>query len=381
MEKILDIVDALAHQKGLEAESVRSVLKNAYINTAKRILGDAFEFDAELDEQMRNYRLYQKIAVVEADDERLEDEELKNTVISLDEARELDAAAEVGDELNEEITLEGFGRTAAMVLHQELERELQRLTEDVVYENYKSKVGKLISGVVTRVDSEENTYIEMGEVRAVLPKKNRIKGERFRVGETVQTIVKRVHMSVRDGIKIELSRTTPRFLEELLSLEVPEISDGSIIIEGCARIPGERAKVALTSLKPHVDPVGATVGTKGVRINAVSAELHNESIDVINHSPVPEIYTSRAMSPAIVNNVICQPADEKSDDPRPKAIVTIGSDQKAKAIGKSGINIRLASMLTGHEIELEEVESGSESTLDEESKGGDISALNALFGS
>lgn len=371
MEKILDIVDALAHQKGLDADAVRGVLKNAYINTAKRILGQQFEFDAEMDDERKNYRLYQKIEVVADGDERLSGEE-KDSLVCLSDALKVDADAEVGDELKEEITLEGFGRTAAMALHQELERELQRLSEDVVYNNYKSKVGRLISGVVTRVDNDENTYIEMGEVRAVLPKKNRIKGERFRVGETVKTIVKRVTMNMREGIKIELSRTTPKFLEELLTLEVPEISDGSITIERSARIPGERAKVALLSHKPHVDPVGATVGTKGVRINAVSHELHNESIDVINYSPIPEIFISRAMSPAIVDNVVCK--DEN------RAMVTISADQKAKAIGKVGINIRLASMLTGYEIELNESGYRAQADDTEEEKQNDASALSALFG-
>lgn len=367
MEKILDIVDALAHQKGLETSAVRGVLKNAYISTAKRILGNEFEFDAQLDNESKNYRLYQKIAVVADDDERLKSQ--KDGVVSLSEARKIDDHIEIGDELKEEITLEGFGRTAAMTLHNELERALQKLSEDVVYESYKSKVGKLFSGVVTRVDSDENTYIEMGEVQAVLPKKNRIKGEKFRTNDTVMTVVKRVTMNMKEGIKIELSRTTPKFLEELLRLEVPEIADDSISIEKAARIPGERAKVALLSHMPHIDPVGATVGTKGVRINAVSSELKNESIDVISYSSIPEIFISRAMSPAIVDNVVC------GDDH--KATVTISPDQKAKAIGKAGINIRLASMLTGYEIALEEI-GGKQSDETPEKEAG-TAPLDALF--
>lgn len=366
MEKMLDIVDAIANQKGLETSAVYEVVKNAYINTAKRTLGQEVNFDAEIDNEQRTYRLYQKIEVVADDDKRLAEEDNEN-YISLKNALKDDAEVEIGDEIKVEISLESFGRTAAMTLHSELERALQKLTEDAVFDNYKSKLGRLISGVVTRIDNDGNTYVEMGEVRAVLPRKNRIKDERFRVGDTVKTIVRRVTMNIREGIRIELSRTTPKFLEELLALEVPEIADGSITIERCARIPGRRAKVALYSNKPHIDPVGATIGTKGIRINAVSRELKDENIDVIGYSSTPEVFVSRAMSPVMVNNVIC---DDK------KAIVLIDSDQKAKAIGKDGINIRLASMLTGYEIELRESGKG---VLGGEEKSDDTSVLSALF--
>jgi N utilization substance protein A len=366
LEKILDIVDAIANQKGLEAEAVHTVLKTAYINTAKRILGAHLEFDTQLDEEHRTYKLYQKIEVVANDDERLKDG-VSESLVSLEDALNIDNKAEIGDEIKEEISLEVFGRTAVMTLHGELERALQKLTENAVYENYKSKLGKLISGVVTRVDSGENTYIEMGEVRAVLPKKNRIKDEYFRVGDTVKTIVRHVTMNIKDGIKIELSRTTPKFLEELLTLEVPEIADGLIAIEKCARIPGKRAKIALSTTRAHIDPVGAAIGTKGIRINAVSRELKGENIDVISYSDMPETFIASAMSPAIINSVM-----RKEDN---KAIVIIDSAQKAKAIGKDGINIRLASMLTGYEIELQE--SGTDQQRDEKVDG--TSVLSALF--
>jgi N utilization substance protein A len=369
LEKVLDVVDSIANQKGLDAETVHSALRVAYINSAKRILGQQFEFDAMLDDETKSYRLYQEIEVVADDDERLQTDE-KDGVISLREASKIDGDAEVGDELKKEIGLEAFGRTAAMAFHIELERALQKATENAVYESYKSKVGKLINGVVERIDGEENTYIEMGEVRAVLPKKSRIKGEKFKVGETVKTVVRRVTMTIKDGIRIELSRTAPKFLEELLRLEVPEIADGSITIERCARIPGERAKVALISHKPYVDPVGATVGAKGVRINAVGGELNGENIDAIVYSDRPEEFIARAMSPAIVNNVICKEEN--------KAIAIIDAAQKAKAIGKTGVNIRLASMLTGYDIELQEVGGG---LAKESEKSGDTSVLSALFSS
>ena len=345
MEKILDIVDSIAHEKGLEADDVREALKTAFIKTAQRVIGENFDYEATLNSEKRTIDLFQKLEVVADDDERLGSEE-DERLITVSEAKADGEFVEIGDELLNEISLEAFGRTASMTLHNEIEFHVQRLVEDVVYNKYKQRVGKIVSGTVTRVDGHENTYLEIGEIKAILPRKNRIKGESFGAGDVLKAIVRRVNISKRDGINIELSRTTPKFLEELLRLEVPEIEDGNVIIEKCARIPGERAKIALFSNRENIDPVGATVGVRGVRINAVSDELLGESIDVINFSPIPEIFISRAMAPAIVNNV--------TTDGEHHAKVMIGTDQKAKAIGKSGINIRLASMLTGFEIELVE---------------------------
>lgn len=378
MEKILDIVESLAHQRGLSKEEVREVLERSMIETAKSIVGSQFKYVTEIDEEEKKVNLFQKILVVDDNDERLsdEDEETRESVIALSEAKAEDATVEAGDELSYEISLDAFGRTASMGLHNNLERELQNLTENSIFEKYKAKTGKIISGTVTRVDENENTYIEFEEIRAVLPKKNRIKGENFKIGNTVKSIVKNVRLSRRDGIQIELSRTTPKFLIELLALEVPEISDGSVVVEKAARIPGQRAKVAIYTDHTDIDPVGATVGVRGVRINAVSNELEGENIDIINYTPIPELFISRAMSPAIVGSVVCE--DEK-------AIVTIDTDQKPRAIGKSGINIRLASMLTGYQIELNEVESAGSTEASGENKEqaeaeeANTEALSSLF--
>jgi N utilization substance protein A len=208
--------------------------------------------------------------------------------------------------------------------------------------------------------------------------KSRIKGEIFKVGDVVQAVVRRVNIDKANGIQIELSRTSPKFLEELLALEVPEIKDGLVVIERSARIPGERAKIALYATSPKIDPIGATVGVKGVRINAVSDELLNESIDCIEYTTVPELFIARVMSPAIISAVSIEGSAE---DGNQKAIVTLPSDQKSKAIGKSGINIRLASMITGMDIELVEQDGGSamKGTTAEEEKKDDISALESLF--
>lgn len=381
MENILDIIESIAHEKGLSPDNVKTAVKTAFIQTAKRLVNPEFAYDAEIDDDTKSIRVYQTITVVDDDDERLGGEEAQ-AFIGLSRAKEeVDPDVEVGDEFQIEHDIESHGRTAAATLYREIEFHIQRMVEDDLYNKYKEKIGTIASGRVTRVDGKQNTYIEMDEVRAILPMKSRIKGESFSVGDVVRAVVRRVNIDKLNGISIELSRTSPKFLEELLRLEVPEINDGLVIVEKSARIPGERAKIALLSTHPQVDPVGATVGVKGVRINAVSDELLGENIDCIEYTSVPELFIARAMSPAIISAVTVEgnPDDEESEA---KAVVTLPGDQKSKAIGKSGINIRLASMLTGYNIELVEqggTSEGEETTAAEEQKE-DISSLEALFG-
>lgn len=384
MENILDIIDSLAHEKGLSPENVKTALKTAFIQTAKRLINDKYAFDAEIDETSKSIRVYQTITVVEDDDEKLLDEEgnPNEAYISLSRAKEeVDPDVEVGDEFQIEHDIEGHGRTAAMTLYREIEYHVQRLVEDELYNKYKEKIGTIVSGRVTRVDNAQNTYIEMEEVRAILPMKSRIKGEVFKVGDVVKAVVRRVNIDKVNGIQIELSRTSPKFLEELLRLEVPEINDEIVVVEKSARIPGERAKIALLSTHPQVDPVGATVGVKGVRINAVSEELLGENIDCIEYTAIPELFIARAMSPAIINSVVIEKGDDEDPEGEQKAIITLPTDQKSKAIGKSGINIRLASMLTGYTIELVEQGGTAEKAEgEEEEKKEGVESLEALFG-
>lgn len=385
MENVLDIIDALAHEKGLSPESVKGALKNAFIKTAQRLINPDFTYDAEIDEETKTIRVYQTITVVDDYDDDLlftEEGDVNQGYISLTRARaEVDPDVDIGDEFQIEHDIESHGRTAAMTLYREIEYHIQRLVEDELYNKYKDKIGTIVNGRVTRVDDKNNTYIEMDEVRAILPMKSRIKGEVFKVGEIVKAVVRRVNIDKVNGIQIELSRTSPKFLEELLALEVPEIADDVVLIEKCARIPGERAKVALMSMHPQVDPVGATVGVKGVRINAVSEELMGENIDCIEYTSVPQLFIARAMSPAIISSVVIE-GDANDEEHPPKAIITLPADQKSKAIGKSGINIRLASMLTGYTIELleKEGETTTDATGKPEVKKDDVSSLEALFG-
>jgi len=377
MEKILDIAEAIAHEKGLAPEKVLEALKTAFVQTAKRVIDRNFAFEAVVNDQTKSIDVIQTITVVADEDEKLQDEEIAPAYISITEARQYDDQVELDDQLQVPHNLEEYGRTGASQLHREIEFHIQRLVEDELFNKYNSKIGTLVSGRVIRVDSKNSTYIEVDEIRAILPMKSRIKGEFFKVGDHIKAVVRRVNMDKTDGMQIELSRTSPKFLEELLSLEVPEISDGTVIIEKSARIPGERAKIALISTHPQVDAVGATVGVKGVRINSVSKELIGENIDCIEFTSIPELFVSRTMSPAIISHVEIIKNDDGENE---KAVITLPADQKSKAIGKSGINIRLASMLTGMNIELVESDSttNEETGEIEDTKDG-VDALEALF--
>ncbi|KEA46329.1 transcription elongation factor NusA [Campylobacter mucosalis] len=363
MERISDIIESIANEKGLDINEVKERVKRAIINTAKHVYGQNYEYDVVIDSS-KNVKLYQKISVVENDDERLNED--NEHFISIKEAKKIDNQIELGDELTYELSLDNLGRTAAQTLHKELEYHIQRLVEEQIFHKYTDMQGQIVFGSVVRVDENENTFIEIDELRAILPRKNRIKGEKFAVGDVVKAVIRKVIADKNLGIKVELSRTSPKFLEALLKSEVPEIKDGAIIIHNSARIPGERAKVALISTTPNIDPIGATVGTKGVRINAVSKELNGENIDVVEYSSEPAIFITRAMSPAIISAV--------SIDGQ-KATLSLVSEQKSKAIGKSGINIRLASMLTGFEIELNEIGNNEKS-----SNNNGLQGLKALFG-
>lgn len=367
MEKIIDIIQSIAHEKDLPVEEVKKTVNLALIKTAQRVYGQDYEYGSEIDTKTKTLKLYQKVLVVSADDPKLEFG--SNRYVTLEQAQKIDPDIEVGDELTYELPLDNLGRTAAATLHRELEYHIQRLLENQIFEKYKNMIGHSVFGTVSRIDNDETTYIEFDEIRAIMPRKNRIKGEKFKVGDVAKGVIRKVFIDKANGMVVEISRTSPKFLEALLKLEVPEIKDELILINNSARIPGERAKIALTSLHPNIDAVGATVGTRGVRINAVSKELHGENIDCIEYSTIPEILVSRALSPAIISSVKVVGN---------KAIVTLPSDQKSKAIGKSGINIRLASMLC--EIDIELIEIAGSGAQNEAHTPKDPNALSNLFG-
>lgn len=385
MEKILDIIEAIAHEKNITQEHALDAFKEALINTAKKLTTRTSAFEVLINNDTKTYTVNKVITVVEDGDKKLMEEvgygDNKEMIESdgfmpLTEALEFDDSLEVGDQLKEEFILEEHGRTASANLFRELEYHIQRRIEQDIFEKYKEKVGSVMLGTVNRIDADDNTYVEIGELKGIMSLRNRIKGEKFKRGDTIRALLRFVTVDKEYGLFLELTRTSPKFLEALMTSEVPEIDDGVVEIMNAARIPGERAKISLKTEQMNVDPIGAAVGVKGVRINAVSEELSGENIDCIEYSPIPEVYITRALSPAIVQTV-------KVDAAEKKAMVNITGDQKAKAIGKSGINIRLASMLTGYTIELNEIEGVTERQVDssepEVAKTTDTSALADLF--
>ena len=357
MEKIVDIIEAMAHEKNITLESAVDAFKEALIKTAKRCTTYSSHFEATVDMDIKDYSVEQVITIVKDNDERFETD--PDAVISLAEAQEeYGSDLELGDELRSAFVLEDHGRTASFNLFKELQYHIQRQVEQDLFEKYREKVGSVMIGTVNRVDDDENTFVEIGELKGMLSQRNRIKGEKFKRGDTVKALLRYVTIDPEMGMFLELTRTSPKFLEKLMEKEVPEIGDESVNIMAAARIPGQRAKLALKTDFPNIDPIGAAVGVKGVRINAVCSELSDENIDCVEYSAIPEVFITRALAPAIVQSVKITSATDK------KASINITSDQKAKAIGKSGINIRLASMLTGYTLELNEIEGITERSSD-----------------
>ncbi|MDK2040560.1 transcription termination factor NusA [Aliarcobacter butzleri] len=390
MDKIIDILDSIAYEKGLKIDDVENSLKEALIKTAQRMVDTTLIFDANIDRANKKLELFQKIEVVSKDDDRLKEGSLTKegtpinpeNYISLEEAKEINSDLDIGDFMNYELEFENMGRNAATILLSNFEFRLQRFVEENIVGKYKEKVGKTVSGTVTRIDKSDNTYIEIGEIKGILQRKSRIKGEFFKVGDVVKAVVKSVNIDKTNGLLVEISRTSPKFLENLLVLEVPELKDKKIAIEASARIPGTRSKIALSTIDAQIDPIGAVVGVKGVRIGSVSKQLNGENIDCVEYSEIPEIFISRALSPAIVHSVKIEKNPENGE--KGKAVVTIPSDQKSKAIGKAGLNIRLASMLTKYDIELIEIGSktptlNNETNAQVDEKITDTASLEALF--
>jgi len=386
MEKILDIIEAIAHEKNISKQHAIDAFTDALTNTAKKLTTYTSAFEVNINHDTRTYSVNKVITVVADGDPQLmvevgrdANKELipSDGFIALSEAKEeYDDSLEIGDKLSEEFILEDHGRTASANLFKELEYHVQRRIEQDLFEKYREKVGTVMLGTVNRVDADDNTHVEIGELKGVMSLRNRIKGESYKRGDSIRALLRYVSVDPQYGLFLELTRTSPKFLDSLMASEVPEIADDVVEIINSARIPGERAKIALKSEQMNVDPIGAAVGVKGVRINAVSEELNGENIDCIEYSPIPEVFITRALSPAITQSI-------KVDVEEKKAIINITGDQKAKAIGKSGINIRLASMLTGYTIELNEVEGVTERQVDssdsEVAKTKDTSALEDLF--
>ena len=346
MDKILDIIEIIAYEKGLQIDVIQNIVKNEILKLAKNSIDSNMNFVVDFDKKDKTIKLFNKLKVVDDDFEILEEDSKK--LIKISQARK-NGDVSIGDEILFELNIDNLelNRNTIGNLLRDLENSIEKNIEDQIFDNLKNNIDKIVNGMVVYIDKKsEDTIIEIDSIRARLPRKNRIKGESFKIGQNISCILKRIYIDNRYGIQIELSRTTPKFLEELLKLEVPEIADGEVNIMKCSRIPGVRSKVAVVSNTARIDPVGATVGVKGVRINAVSKKICGESIDCVEYSSVPEVFITNALSPAKIAGVKML---------ENKAIISLYSDQKSKAIGKDGVNIRLTSMLLGMELEIEDL--------------------------
>ena len=304
-----------------------------------KMFGSDENFDVIVNPDKGDLEIYRNRIVVGNDD--VND---PNKEISLSDAHKIDSDYEIGEEVSEPINFAKFGRRAILTLRQTLASKVLELEHDSLYNKYKDRVGEIVSGEVYQVWKNEMLIVDDEGNEMFLPKGEQIPRDFFRKGETVRAIVNRVE-NPNNNPKIYLSRTAPEFLIRLLEGEVPEIADGLITIKKAARIPGERAKIAVESYDERIDPVGACVGVRGSRIHGVVRELRGENIDVINYTPNEQLFVQRALAPAKISNI-------KLNEEEHKAEVFLKPEEVSLAIGRSGMNIKLASMLTGYTIDV-----------------------------
>ena len=337
--------------KNIDRTTLVSVLEESFRNVIAKIYGSDENFDVIVNPDKGDFEIHRNRIVV-ADGE-VEDE---NKEIALSEAQKIEPDYEVGEEVSEEVNFQKFGRRAILNLRQTLASKILELEHDSLYQKYKDRVGQVVSGEVYQIWKREVLLIDDEGNELHLPKGEQIPNDNYHKGETVRAIVKEVQ-NENNNPRIILSRTSPVFLERLLEAEVPEINDGLITIRRVARMPGDRAKVAVESYDERIDPVGACVGVKGSRVHGIVRELCNENIDVINYSSKVQLFITRALSPAKISSITI-------DQENHKAEVYLQPEEVSLAIGRGGMNIKLASMLTEYTIDVFRVVSENEADED-----------------
>ena len=337
--------------KNIDRTTLVSVLEESFRNVIAKMFGSDENFDVIVNPDKGDFEIHRNRVVV-ADGE-VQDE---NKEIALSEAQKIEPDYEVGEEVSEEVNFQKFGRRAILNLRQTLASKILELEHDSLYQKYKDKVNTVVSGEVYQIWKREVLLMDDEGNELHLPKGEQIPNDNYHKGETVRAIVKEVQ-NENNNPRIILSRTSPIFLERLLEAEVPEINDGLITIKKVARMPGDRAKVAVESYDERIDPVGACVGVKGSRVHGIVRELCNENIDVINYSSNVQLYIQRALSPAKVSSIVL-------DQENHKAEVYLQPEEVSLAIGRGGMNIKLASMLTEYTIDVFRVVSESEADED-----------------
>ena len=336
---LIDTFAEFKETKNIDRATLVSVLEESFRSVIAKLFGSDDNYDVIVNPDKGDFEIYRNRTVV-ADGEVKDD----NREISLTEARQIDEDYEVGEEVSENVDFAKFGRRAILTLRQTLASKILELEHDSLYNKYKDRVGEIVSAEVYQIWKKEMLCVDDEGNELILPKTEQIPSDFYRKGEAVRAVVARVD-NTNNNPKIILSRTSPVFLQRLLEAEVPEIHDGLITVRKIARMPGERAKIAVESYDDRIDPVGACVGVNGSRVHGIVRELRGENIDVINYTQNISLFITRALSPATVNSVRIHEEERKAE-------VYLNPDQVSLAIGKSGLNIKLASMLTEYTIDV-----------------------------
>ena len=341
-EEVISMIDALSEFKDLKSidrGTLISVLEESFRNVIAKLFGTDENYDVIVNPDKGDFEIWRNRTVVE-------DGQVTNSSmeVSLSEARKIDAEAQVGEDVTDEVNFASFGRRAILNLRQTLASKVLELQKDTLYNTYKEKIGQIVYGEVYQIWAKEVLLIDDEGNELLLPKNEQIPEDYYRKGDNVRAVVARVD-NRNNNPKIIVSRTSPLFLQRLFELEVPEIQEGIITIKKIARIPGKRAKVSVESRDERIDAVGACVGVKGARIHGIVRELHNENIDVINYTENVSLYITRALSPAKISSI-------RLNEENHKAEVFMKPEEVSLAIGIGGMNIKLASMLTEYQIDV-----------------------------
>ena len=325
--------------KHIDKTTMISVLEESFRNVLAKMFGSDENFVVIMNPDKGDCEIYQNLEVV-ADGEV----ENPSMQIGLTEARAIDAECHIGEEVTTAIVFEKFGRRAILTLRQTLASKILDLQKDAIYNKFKAMEGEIVTGDIYQVWKREVLVLDEDHNELILPKDEQIPSDRYRKGESLRAVIKEVQ-NINNNPKVIISRTSPEFLRRLFEQEVPEIHDGLIVIKAIARIPGERAKIAVESYDDRIDPVGACVGVKGSRIHGIVRELRNENIDVINYTSNIDLFIRRALSPAKISSV-------RINEEEKYAEVMLRPEEVSLAIGKGGLNIKLATMLTGYQIDV-----------------------------
>ena len=348
INNLIETFAEFKEQKSIDRATMMRVIEEVFRNILAKMYGTDENFDIIINIDKGDLEIWRNRVVVEDSD--LQDPNLE---ISLSEAKKIDSDYEIDEEVTDEVPFRDFGRRNILTLRQNLTSKILELEKEKLYEKYKNRIGEIVAGEVYQVWKKEILILDDEGNELMLPKAEQIPTDFFRKGDNLRAVISQVEM--RNGSPfILLSRTDPAFLERLFELEVPEINNGLITIKKIERIPGERAKVAVESYDDRIDPVGACVGMKGSRIHGIVRELRNENIDVVNFSANVQLYIQRALNPAKINNIKVNEADKKAE-------VYLDPEEVSKAIGKMGANIKLATQLTGYDIEVyRDIDEGEE---------------------